>query len=699
MATSTFIYLPSLQSGGGGGTGNILSINGDTTAAQFIVGGTDIIVGTSGGITTIDYTGSGGGVTSVNGQTGVVVLNTDDIAEGATNLYLDYANLTTTIAAGNNAFLFTGNAGEVVSLGGWNYDPTLLSANVNLTVSPAGAGGGNLHNWVYNLDPTANSPAVSYNVNNFLVNIDTANDGFSLGTGGFAAGIFNASFNLQGSSDLGSLSVFNSNSDIGNGTDSFFVSGYNGFNASLNVDANVQMRNQLQGFFTQANFNAATTIDSSFYVNAYSDNNNLPITLGSNNGYTSFASNPIIGTSSASQFLSSLNANPQVTTHNGNWVIANIGGTAAGGTGSWQGISVNTTQVDSTGQTTGINVNVKDFTHTAIQADGRVDAFTNYTAVSSAGQITANSIGGSITIPDATTITGTTAIFNTLAVTVDTGDATSVYTGDGLVDLSTVGFAGQIIGDGNITTGINFLLAGYQNASTGTINRINNVFAAGIPAGAGTVNEAVLFFGDMPFGLVGTDNWGVRIEASGLENYMPKLAVGDMASKKVANASVGIELDSTTKAVLISRMTTTQRNALTAVNGMQIYNTTTTQNEYYENGSWVAHGGGGGSFMATTSVSSISANTTLSNNVLYFVDTTGGPLNLTLPAPSTSLYIIVKDSGGAFNTDNITLVRPGTEEIEGVAADYVYEVTRGSLTIVSDGTNYFLVHKSTGWGA
>lgn len=34
-------------------------------------------------------TGSGGAVDSVNGQTGVVVLDTDDIAEGTTNLYWD----------------------------------------------------------------------------------------------------------------------------------------------------------------------------------------------------------------------------------------------------------------------------------------------------------------------------------------------------------------------------------------------------------------------------------------------------------------------------------------------------------------------------------------------------------------------------------------------------------------------------------
>ena len=53
------------------------------------------------------------------------------------------------------------------------------------------------------------------------------------------------------------------------------------------------------------------------------------------------------------------------------------------------------------------------------------------------------------------------------------------------------------------------------------------------------------------------------------------------------SASAKLEIDSTTGAFLLPRMTTAERNALTAVNGMVIYNTTTTQLEAYENGSWV----------------------------------------------------------------------------------------------------------------
>jgi len=48
-----------------------------------------------------------------------------------------------------------------------------------------------------------------------------------------------------------------------------------------------------------------------------------------------------------------------------------------------------------------------------------------------------------------------------------------------------------------------------------------------------------------------------------------------------------LDINSTSGALIVPRMTTTQRNALTAVNGMIIYNTTTNQFNFYENGAWV----------------------------------------------------------------------------------------------------------------
>ena len=48
-----------------------------------------------------------------------------------------------------------------------------------------------------------------------------------------------------------------------------------------------------------------------------------------------------------------------------------------------------------------------------------------------------------------------------------------------------------------------------------------------------------------------------------------------------------LDVSSTTGAFIVPRMTTAQRNALTAVNGMIVYNTTANQFNFYENGAWV----------------------------------------------------------------------------------------------------------------
>jgi len=53
-------------------------------------------------------------------------------------------------------------------------------------------------------------------------------------------------------------------------------------------------------------------------------------------------------------------------------------------------------------------------------------------------------------------------------------------------------------------------------------------------------------------------------------------------------ASAVLDLTSTSGALLVPRMTTTERNALTAVNGMIIYNTTTNQMQGYINSAWTA---------------------------------------------------------------------------------------------------------------
>lgn len=72
----------------------------------------------------------------------------------------------------------------------------------------------------------------------------------------------------------------------------------------------------------------------------------------------------------------------------------------------------------------------------------------------------------------------------------------------------------------------------------------------------------------------------------------PTTTAGGVAvgTTTVANGSVGLELAGTTKAMLVSRLTAAQRNALTAINGMVIYNSDDAVFNIYENGAWTTMG-------------------------------------------------------------------------------------------------------------
>jgi len=72
-------------------------------------------------------------------------------------------------------------------------------------------------------------------------------------------------------------------------------------------------------------------------------------------------------------------------------------------------------------------------------------------------------------------------------------------------------------------------------------------------------------------------------------NYGSSVAEGATItwnSGLAVNSSGQVSVGSTTGALVLPSMTTTQRDALTAANGMIIYNTSTNRVEAYENGSW-----------------------------------------------------------------------------------------------------------------
>lgn len=92
-------------------------------------------------------------------------------------------------------------------------------------------------------------------------------------------------------------------------------------------------------------------------------------------------------------------------------------------------------------------------------------------------------------------------------------------------------------------------------------------------------------------------------------------------------------------------------------------------------------------------VQSVSGSVTLTSadtNKYLFVSTAAAR-NIQLPAPAAGLNFYIKDSTGQASTNPITLVRNGSEQIEGVAASKVLQTNWGAWHVMSDGTNWFLV--------
>lgn len=93
---------------------------------------------------------------------------------------------------------------------------------------------------------------------------------------------------------------------------------------------------------------------------------------------------------------------------------------------------------------------------------------------------------------------------------------------------------------------------------------------------------------------------------------------------------------------------------------------------------------------STFDTNSISGATNAAANQTYLTDSSGGAFAITLPAPATDAYVVVKDSTGDSEAFPVTVNPNAAETIDG-ASSYVIESNFESVTFVSDGTNWFKV--------
>jgi hypothetical protein len=83
--------------------------------------------------------------------------------------------------------------------------------------------------------------------------------------------------------------------------------------------------------------------------------------------------------------------------------------------------------------------------------------------------------------------------------------------------------------------------------------------------------------------------------------------------------------------------------------------------------------------------------TAADSNKIYLVDTSSAR-SFQLPSPAAGLIYTIKDATGQAATNNISILRAGSEQIEGIAATKLLQTNWGCFKIVSDGTNWFIVH-------
>ncbi len=486
-------------------------------------------------------------------------------------------------------------------------DSKLAKTESNQYIPNGGAGYIPTSSIYSQINPIANTPNETYACQADTIEFDTNLDGFSIGVGGQAAQIHNMYYKHIGESDTGALSYINMNSDLGNGVDAIDIAGLGFCFGFANIDANVTISGPIQGYGFQPNMDAASVMNS--YINAFYDFSNISAPV---NSYQSFAAGPNIAEVTNNANYNGLNLNPTITTFSGN---AGFNGFALSpnlgsfDTGYFNGILINPTVssiVNATGlyidmtnvnasgnktaaQFTGdVNINGA-LTFTGALSVGKLSAFASQAAVNGGG--TPSSIHSLITNPtiaaNTTTINADTIGVNT-AMLLSIGDNSTTTSGGFGLGMAALAFPAVV------TTGTGSsldYLAGavfavnFDGASTGgTINQAYGARSVFVPNGITTVNRIYGFFAHQPFGLAGTDNWGVYSADFEKNYFQGSVVIG--SSDTPTNSSCGLEIASTTKAFVVSRMSSTDITALTATNGMIVYDTTTNKFRGYENGAW-----------------------------------------------------------------------------------------------------------------
>lgn len=569
--------------------------------------------------------GSGSGaVDSVNGQTGVVVLtksniglpnvdNTSDANKPISTATQTALNAKQNTIDGSNNFIVHKNGSGTVEGTPSLFLTTAQGYGVQTEIETDNDGTKQLNIVNVGFDPQQNSANDELIVNSTNVTLDPNDSGFTIGTNTRSVTIHNNSVSAVESADIGQIVFANNYANIGDGVTAIDSSGLSYSFGFANFNANVNIDGSVQGYGFQPSLHSSVTTSASTYFNPFYDSMSASGVAVS--GYSSFTSTPTLGSIKNNTNLTSINVNPTVTSFTGNAGYAGLNLTGNLGTfdtGGLQGIYINPT-ASGVDWANGISIDMSNVAGSNVRAmsitgDVSITGALSFSGALSIGQLNAfylqtaqSNIGGNPTTvhglisgflaPDSVTTANVDVIGVNTAVLITLEDDS--VTTSGPLGIGASALALPCV----VTTHTNsslehmncavYALSLDGTSTGGTIERVNLCRTEAIPNGITTIDELVAYEFNQSFGQVGTDVWGINMVPTWAQNHIGGSLNISGTNRKVTNSSVGIEIGGVTKAFLNARMTSTERDALTAVNGMQIYNSTTDKLQVYAAGSWV----------------------------------------------------------------------------------------------------------------
>lgn len=222
---------------------------------------------------------------------------------------------------------------------------------------------------------------------------------------------------------------------------------------------------------------------------------------------------------------------------------------------------------------------------------GKLDAFASIEVANGTGvPVPVHSLISAFTLPANESRTlGDSMGLNT-ACLMQIGDNSSITTA--LTGLSALTLPAVVsMGSGatvDRVAGATFAINLDAGAGGGAIAEVDLCRALAIPNGITSVDRLFGYKMDMPFGDIADESFGIYVTPAYHNYFAGDLLIGGtpVSDDVVTNGSVALEVKSTTKAILLSRMTTAQRDSLSAVAGMMIYNTDDNKFQGYANGTW-----------------------------------------------------------------------------------------------------------------